>query len=206
MNMLLVALIVLAVLFGITVIIAVIFAVDWRAFFLRRFGEDYTKGLAHIKVEGKWLYRESELVYESDIACTYARLDEKSGVICDDIVPHSIGFAYDEYTGRRVYKALPGAAVCYSDDGDAPPVNIPASLISTDTLGKIAVHLATSVKGARGPFNWKPLIFIGLILVILVGGALVTGVIKLPLPAPHTAPAAPATSDNQSQIELRQIK
>lgn len=206
MSTFLIVLIILASLLFITIIATVIIAVDWRAFFLRRYGEDYTKGLAHINLNGKWLYRNSELIYESDLACTYARMDGKAGVIYDDIVPNAIGYDYDEYTGRRVYRAIPGAAVCTSDCGDAPAVNIPAALISTDTLGKVSVLIATSVQGMNKPFNWKPFIIVGLLIIALVGAGFASGIIKLPYPATAPVQTAPASTANQTNIELHQIK
>jgi len=199
MNILLIVVIILGVVLFAIMTLLVIKGIDWRAFFVRRYGEDYRKGLAHINVNGKWLYRESELVYESDIACTYTRITA-TGEMLDDIVPNEIGYDYDEYTGRRQYRVVPGAIVAYSDNGDAPAVNMPSALLSTETLGRIAYGLATSVNNGGNSLNWKLIIVIAAIIGFVFVGLFLSGVIKSPgqNSTPVTTPAvttpAPATA------------
>ena len=199
MNGFVIVIIVLVVLIILCLGLISVKMIDWRTFFVRRYGPDYKKGLAHIKYDGKWVYRNSELVYESPIAATYTRITD-AGEIQDDIVPNKIGFSYDEYTGRRQYRVIPGGAVAFSDDGEAPAVNFPAGLISLDTLGKLAYDLATSVKTGPEPFNWKPFIIVGVVLILVVGGLFGFGVINIPNPGPAPAAMTPATTENTTVI------
>lgn len=204
--------IVLASLTFLCIIFIIVRAYDWRAFFVRRYGPTNKKGLAHTKISDTWVYRESELFYESDYAWTYTRTAE-NGELIDEIVPkydqdgRPIKYGHDEYTGALVYKSYEGGVVCTTDDGDPPKVNMPAALIAVETMGKLAYDLTTSVKSDSQPFNWKPLALIGIIAIIAVIGLFALGILKFPvsggppadpdqteIPAPaETGPSANAT-------------
>jgi len=140
---------------------------DWRGWMIRKVGADYRRGLAHIKANGVWTYRESKLIYEGSDAMSYIREVDIEGKkeIVTDVVPNGVGFSVDEYTGSRVYRVQPGGTVGYPDDGNAPAVDYPARLISTHVLGRTAVQFASSVT-ADNSFNWKPILIIGVFVVI----------------------------------------
>lgn len=183
------------------IVIGLIAFVDWRAIIVRRFGPDYKKGLAHIKVGGVWTYRESTLLWEGDDAMTYYRETLKDGkvVIVDDIVPNAIGYSYDEYTGRRQYRVQAGGTIATSDDGGVPVVDYPSELISVHVMDRTVSNYAASVN-AEGGFNWKLLLIGAAVSFALIAFLLFTGIIKLPAgnspattPAPATAPAPSTT-------------
>jgi hypothetical protein len=189
-------------------VIGVIAFVDWRALIVRRYGPDYRKGLAHIQVNGVWIYRASALIYEGADAMTYSRqvdIAGKPGYV-EDIVPNAIGFSFDEYTGARMYRVQPGGCIGYSDDGNAPAVDYPAELISVHVLDRTASSYAASVN-AESDFNWKPFVIAGIAAVIVILVILFsTGTLKLPgMPAPGTEPPAqtqtvPATENQTGPV------
>lgn len=194
-------LVIIVILFVLNILGVVIFVVDWRAFFLRRYGQNYKKGLAHIKVGENWLYRESELIYESDIAMTYIR-EVRKGVFIDDIVPAVIGFDYDESTGRRQYRIPPGGGIAISDDGEAAAVDFPTSLISTDTLGKVADSFARSVNaGSEFPLKW-------VVMAAIIGAAIFGGIFFMNTinRQPAAPPAIEQPADNGNNTKLEQVK
>lgn len=194
--------IVIAALIVILIIVGLIAFVDWRAIIVRHFGPDYKKGLAHIRIEGVWVYRESKLVYEGNDAMTYSRKIGKDRYQ-DDIVPNAIGFRYDEYEGCRVYRVQPGGSVATSDDGEAPVTDYPSGLLSTHILDRTAVNYASSVN-AEGGIDWKKVLIItGLAALVIVAILYFTGALKLPgtpaktnapnISPPVTTPAIPTT-------------
>lgn len=171
---------------------------DWRAFMIRRVGPDYRKGLAHIEINGVWVYRESALIFEGTDAMTYSREVKVGGIkfFVNDIVPNELGFSYDEYTGARIYRVMPGGSIGYSDDGKAPAVDYPAELISVHVLDRTVSNYAASVN-AGNEFNWKPLIIGGIVLIAVVVILFTTGIFKFP----GSHQVTPAGTSNQTQIE-----
>lgn len=196
MNPLIIAIIALGVLFFAVVVLLIIFGVDWRAVFVKKWANDYTVGLAHVQLNGEMVYRNSYLIYESPRACTYTRQLE-DGQYTDDIVPHEIGYSYDEYTGRRLYRAFPGGSVCVSDDAEKPAADFPAALIAVDTMGKISDKINKSVTMDAPGFPWKAVLIILAVVIIGVAALFGTGIVKLPMPQQQqpgaTEPAQPNT-------------
>jgi len=186
--------IIIGVLVFMLIVTGIIAFIDWRALIVRRFGPDYRKGLAHIQINGVWIYRESELIFEGDDAMTYSRQLTADGgkTYVEDIIPNKIGFSYDEYTGARLYRVEPGGCIGYSDDGAAPAVDYPAELISVHVLDRTASSYAASVN-AESEFNWKPVLIGAADIIALVVILFSTGVIKLP------GSAAPASPPAQTQ-------
>lgn len=186
---------IITIFLGVLLIVIGFFAFfDWRAWMIRRVGPDYRKGLAHIQLNGVWVYRASRLIYESPDAMTYARETDVDGqrMIVNDIVPNAIGFSYDEYTGMRVYRVQPGGCIGYSDDGNAPEVDYPAELISCHVLDRTVSNYAASVN-AEGGFNWKPLIIGGIVLVAVVVFLFSSGLFNF------SSPATPDTGQTANQ-------
>lgn len=203
MSIMTVLWLILGILVFAVIIVGLMAFIDWRAFFVRRFGSNYKKGLAHINLDGAWLYRESNLFYEGDLAITYTRR-EKDGSRSDDIVPHAIGFDYDEYSGARVYRVMPGGSIGFSDTHAGPVSDFPAALISAHVLGQTAEKLSTSVNSEEPGFNFKPYILVALGIILILAGLFLTGVIKLPS-APlqtETPAAAPAPGTVPKIIEV----
>jgi len=168
--------------------IGLIRLIDWRAFFVRRYGHDYKKGLAHIIVNGVGVYRQSTMIHEGTDAMTYQRqsviASEKKYVY--DIVPHKdkngndIPMDYDEYTGYRLYRVEPGGSIGYPDRFNAPVVDYPEELISAHILDRTVIDYCASVNIDK-EMNWKPLLIGGIVLIIVViAGLFLFGVIKAP--------------------------
>lgn len=181
---LIIALVGLALAMGVVVTLMVW---DWRSWLRKKYGNDYRKGLAHIKHGGEWGYWESQLVFEGDDADTYNRKQPDSDAEVSDIVPKGIGYAYSE--GRRVYRVQPGGTIATSDDGEPPLTDYPSELISTHTLDRTVINYASSVNDLP-QFPWKIVIIGALILIAIFGLLFMTGTIKLP------GGAAPAQTAN----------
>lgn len=198
MNIIVILWIIVGIL-GAAIPIGLFFAFfDFRAWMIRRVGPDYRRGLAHIKVQNTWVYRESDLIYEGDTAMTYIRrvtIDGKK-TFTEDIVPHSVGFTPDEYTGARVYRVQPGGSIATSDDGDPPKIDYPAKLLSHYILGRTAIEYAQTVKDGEG-VNFRPLV-IGAVVLVIVGIIVLfaTGIIPSPL---HQLKPATGTTANITQ-------
>lgn len=172
--------------------IGILAFVDWRAIIIRKFGPNYKKGLAHILYNGTWTYRESSLIFEGDDAMTYSRevIIDGQRTFVNDIVPNSIGFAYDEYTGARLYRVQPGGTIGFSDEGVAPAVDYPAELVSCHVLDRTVSNYASSVNAEAGGFPWKLLVFGAVAGVLIAGIFFFTGIIKPPSTLPPSAPAS----------------
>jgi len=176
------------------IVIGLLAFIDWRTIIVRRYGSNYKKGLAHILYDGVWVYRESVLIFEGDDAMTYSREAVIDGqkVFVNDIIPNSIGFAYDEYTGARLYRVRPGGTIGYSDTGNAPAVDYPSELVSCHVLDRTVSNYASSVNAEAGGFNWK-LLFYGAIAGVLLAGLLFfSGIVKPP--SAGNIPGSPAQS------------
>jgi hypothetical protein len=205
-------LVAIVVLFFVLVVVVILTVWDWRAWLVRKYGPNYKHGLAHIEVNGVWLYRESELVHDSDIAATYLRKVKHDGadVFVGDIVPkrdaagNEIHYGYDEYSGRLTYRVRPGAVVACSDDGDAPATDFPSELLSPYLLDRNSTNFASSVNSEKTA-PWGTIAVIAVIVIVLIVGLFATGVLKMPkngaaptanvtAPAPATAPAATPVS------------
>lgn len=205
MNIIAIFFIVIGLLFLALVALIIFAVIDWRGFFVRKFGPDISKGLAHIQLNGVWVYRESNLIYQGDDAISYVReVKTPDGPeYVTDIVPHKdskgqqIPIDYDEYTGARVYRVEPGGTIGLPDRGSPPAVDYPARLVSAHVLDRTAARYAASVS-SETPMNWKPLIFGGIAVVVIAGIILllfINGVIKLPGTSQTTPDQPPAASD-----------
>jgi len=194
MSVLTIVVIILAVLLFLAVIVGAIAVVDWRKFFIKRYGTNYKNGLAHIIKDGVSVYRDSSLLFVSDIAMTYVMND--GGALSDHIVPNKIGFTYDEYTGARLYRVAYGGTVAQSDEIGAPAVDFPSALISSHVLSATVHKLATSVNSDDAGFNIKPYVLAAVLVVAVVAVLFFTGVIKVPTGAavPRTPPAQTQTT------------
>jgi hypothetical protein len=189
-----IVIVVLIVALGVVITLAVW---DWRAWLYRKYGNDYKKGLARIRVNGMLLYRDSALFFEDDAAMTYIRKSEPgyptpSGFAFDTVPTARCGFIFEEGTGRRSYRVRPGGGIAWSDDPDAPAGDFPGELLSPHLLGRTAVNVATSVN-AEGGMPWKTIIIIAAIIAVL-------GVAAFFMFKPGAAPAkSPAQSSNVTQ-------
>ena len=196
----------------IAIIVLITLAVwDWRAWMVRKVGHDYRRGLAHVKRGDTWVYRESWLYYAGNDAMSYARYvtHGKVKTCVFDIVPNKIGFAYDEYTGARVYRMQPGGVIASSDDGNAPSVDYPEKLISAHVLDRTSVDLALSVTTGETGTNWKMIVGLAVILVVVgIAGfaifqsmrpvpALPADNVTNPVPVQITTPAENGTSHHE---------
>lgn len=212
MNIIATLFIVIGILFIGNIGLIIFKAIDWQAIFVRKYGNNYKKGLAHILLGDVWIYRESSLYFVGDDAMSYSRVTNINGKdeITEDIVPNAIGFDYDEYTGARVYRIQPGGTIATSDRSDGPKVDYPARLISVHTLDRTVANYASSVNDEE-PFNWKPVI-IGvvtiLVIAIIAGTLIATGVIKLPgvQPQQTTESQTEAAPDDNEITEPVEVK
>lgn len=189
--------VIICIVLGVLIIVTGFLAFfDWRAFLIRRIGANYRKGLAHIQLNGVWVYRSSTLIYEGTDAMTYEREVKIGGhkAIVNDIVPNKIGFSYDEYTGERIYRVNPGGCIGYSDDGNAPAVDYPEELISVHVLDRSVSNYAASVN-SEGGINWKPILIGGVIVIAVVVVLFMSGFFNF------SGPATPGTENQTTTIE-----
>jgi hypothetical protein len=183
------------VLFVLLVIVIVLAVWDWQAWLRRKFGNNYVHGLAHINFGGQWVYRESELWYKGDDAMSYIRKldvpDVNGKNFTADIVPASIGFDYNQNTGRRVYRIQPGGTVATSDNTDHPVTDYPSELISVHIIDRTATKYIQTVSGKKASSAGIIAIVVLFLLVIIAGGIFITTKNK---PAPAQPPAATANA------------
>jgi hypothetical protein len=152
--------------------------VDWRSIFVKKYGFQYRRGLEWKKVRGQWLRFESVCTYEGKDAKTYYHEEKENEGLFKyyTIVPDSLGFDYDQWTGRRMYQVEAGLAVAYGGVS-AQTSNYPSELISRHVMGETAINLAKSVNGEDSKFPVKILIILGVVVIVAIVTLKLTGVI-----------------------------
>jgi hypothetical protein len=161
--------------------------IDWREFFVKKYGENYHHGTAYVKVLNKWKFEYSELVYEGNDAKTYRRntiIDGKA-VKYYDIVPNSIGYDYSVSTGRRIYKIMDGKAVAFCGVDDKGVADYPAELVSMHVMDRTMIAYAKSVT-ADAVLSWKVILIAVIGIIAIVVCLKLTGVIKTSKPVTTT--------------------
>jgi hypothetical protein len=172
--------------------------VDWRKFFLKRYGNDYRKGLALFKAGTEWIPVVCDkLHFDGEKAKTYKVTygDKTYYPIVPDMYDSEGKRIFEYYKGYRVFRVLAGGAVGVSGFGGAnenSECNYDAELISSHVMDRVAVEYGKSVT-SENKIPWVMiLIAMGIVIVAIVVLKL-TGIIgsaPVVTPTPGVTPGA----------------
>ena len=185
------------------VVIIVLLQIDWRAFFMRRYGTNYKHGEAVQIVNGVRSYYTAEMWHEGPFAMSYWRQGVVNGqkLTFDDIVPNpppGVPMQYDA-NGRRMYWLIPGNVICANaEKTDYQFTNYSPELMSSDMLDRTGVKYGNSVKDGGGGAGI--LVIVGIVLVVVIAGLLIFNAVK-PRVAVTQPPAAAANVTAPAQIQ-----
>jgi hypothetical protein len=195
MMIFVVAIFVLILLVGVGIFIALF---DWRKWAMSRWGNRPEIGLVRVKVGNTWKSYPSRArpFSKTTIATTYV-CDDGSGVDWENIVPHDIGFEYDERTGRRIYEMQLGGSVATAYNSHKPMTDLPANLLAAHSMANAFSGYAHTIAAPKKSNAGMWIVIVLILGVVILGGIFIYskfGTKPAPTPAVATQTTPPTTT------------